>query len=248
MKMSRRCPLPRAIATRYVIPGMTHKYRRLRESMKAAMYLRVSTDEQRKRQTIDTQRAFAERFVSSYAICVYGWYIDDGVSGTIPLEQRPEGARLLADTSAGKIDTVFVYKLDRLGRDARLILNIVNELEARGVELCSMTEPFDTSSPSGRFLLTVLSGAPGLERDTIIQRSIEGSNRLAREGTWLGGIVPYGYRVVGKDRSSRLIISEQAIPGFTLSKADIVRKVIGRECSRTCYVYQVPPMPMRWVK
>lgn len=190
-----------------------------------AMYLRVSTDEQRKRQTIDTQRAFAERFARNHSLCNLGWYVDDGVSGTIPLDQRPEGARLLADARSGKIDTVFVYKLDRLGRDARLILNIVSELEALGVQVCSMTEPFDTSSPSGRFLLTVLSGAAGLERDTIIQRSVEGSNRLAREGTWLGGIVPYGYRVVGKDRDSRLTISEQAIPGFTLSEADVVRLI-----------------------
>lgn len=192
--------------------------------MKKSTYLRVSTYEQRKKQTIETQRAFAERFFSSNGICTC-WYIDDGVSGTIPLEERPDGARLLADARAGKIDTVFVYKLDRLGRDARLILNIVNELELLGVTVVSMTEPLDTSNPSGRFLLTVLSGAAGLERDTIIQRSIEGSNRLAREGTWLGGIVPYGYRVVGKDRDSRLVISDQPIPGFALSEADVVRLI-----------------------
>jgi site-specific DNA recombinase len=203
----------------------TTENRRLKVLMKPAMYLRVSTHEQRKKQTIETQRAFAERFASSNGLCGCGWYLDNGVSGTIPLAERPEGARLLDDARAGKIDTVFVYKLDRLGREARLILNCVNELESLGVTVRSMTEPIDTGSPSGKFLLTVLSGAAGLERDTIIQRSVEGSNRLAREGTWLGGIVPYGYRVEGKDRDSRLAVSDQPIPGFKLSEADVVRLI-----------------------
>jgi len=193
--------------------------------MKPTMYLRVSTYEQRKKQTIDTQRAFAEWFASSNALCGCCWYLDDGVSGTIPLAEGPEGARLLDDARAGKIDAVFIYKLDRLGRDARLILNCMNELESLGVAVRSMTEPLDTGSPSGKFLLTVLSGAAGLEHDTIIQRSVEGSKQLAREGTWLGGIVLYGYRAVGKDRNSRLAISDQPIPGFTLSEEDVVRLI-----------------------
>jgi len=193
--------------------------------MKAAMYLRVSTEEQRERQSIATQRTFAESYCKTHDIIPYGWYEDDGVSGTIPLEQRLEGARLLADARASKIDTIFVYKIDRLGRDSLLILNTVNALESIAVQVKSMTEPFDTSNPPGRFLLTILSGVAGLERDTIIQRSMEGSNRLARQGVWLGGIVPYGYQVKGKDRDSHLVISEQSIPGFTISEADIVLQI-----------------------
>src|SRR5207248_10537340 len=84
---------------------------------------------------------------------------------------------------------------------------------------------FDTSTPSGRFMLTILSAVAGLERDTIIQRSVEGSNRLAREGAWLGGIVPYGYHVVGKGRTGRLVASELAIPDLGVSEADIVRLI-----------------------
>ena len=190
-----------------------------------APYLRVSTEEQRERQTIATQRAFSENYCNINNITVYRCYADDGVSGMIPLDQRPQGAQLLADAKAGKFDTILVYKLDRLGRDAGLILNTVKELESLGVQIKSMTEPFDTSNPSGRFLLTILSAVAGLERDTIIQRSIEGSNRLARDGVWLGGIVPYGYNVVGKDRNSRLVVSEQVIPGFAISYADVIRLI-----------------------
>ncbi|GAC1615285.1 MAG: site-specific DNA recombinase SpoIVCA [Ktedonobacteraceae bacterium] len=194
--------------------------------MKAAIYLRVSTEEQRERQSIATQRTFAESYCGANNISPYGWYEDDGVSGMIPLDARPDGgSRLLADARAGNIDTILVYKLDRLGRESRLILNAVNDLEALGLQVKSMTEPFDTSTPSGRFMLTILSAVAGLERDTIIQRSVEGSNRLAREGAWLGGIVPYGYLVVGKGRMSRLVVSEQAISDLGVSEADIVHLI-----------------------
>src|SRR5579883_96881 len=182
--------------------------------MKAALYLRVSTEEQREKQSIATQRTFAESYCAANNISVYAWYEDDGVSGMIPLDLRLAGSRLLADARAGKFDTILVYRLDRFGREPRLILNAVNDLESLGIQVKSMTEPFDTGNPAGRFLLTILSAVAGLERDTIIQRSMEGTNRLAREGAWLGGIVPYGYHVVGKDRNARLVVSEQAIPGL----------------------------------
>jgi site-specific DNA recombinase len=187
--------------------------------MKAAIYLRVSTEEQRERQSIATQRDFAERYCDLYEIAIADFYADDGVSGTVPLDQRPQGARLLEDAKAKAFDTVLIYKLDRLGRDPRLILNAVNELETLGAEVKSMTEPFDTASPSGRFMLTILSGAAGYERDTIIQRSVEGTTRLAHEGVWLGGVVPYGYRVEGNRKEARLVISGKPIPGTRLTEA-----------------------------
>lgn len=193
--------------------------------MKAAMYLRVSTEEQKDKQTIASQRSYGERYCAIHNMLVYSWYTDDGISGMIPFGQRPEGMRLLADARSGKIDTVFVYRLDRLGRDPRLILNIINELESLAVQVRSMTEAVDTATPAGRFLLTILGGVAGLERETTIQRSIEGTNRLARSGAWLGGIVPYGYLAIGKGIESQLVISEKVIPGFTLSEAEVIRTI-----------------------
>lgn len=147
------------------------------------------------------------------------------MSGTIPFAQRPEGARLLADARAGLFTAVYVYRLDRLGREALLILSTIHELETLGIQVKSMTEPFDNSDPSGKFLLTILSGVAGLERDTIIQRSVEGSDRLARAGAWLGGIVPYGYHVRGKGQESRLEIAEQAPSPHTPSEAEVIRLI-----------------------
>lgn len=193
--------------------------------MKAAIYMRVSTEEQRERQSIATQRDFAERYCALHEIPIAGFYADDGVTGTMSLEQRPEGHRLLGDAKAKKFDAVLIYKLDRLGREPRLILNAVKELEDLGVEVRSMTEPFDTSTPAGRFLLTILSGVAGLERENILQRSAEGINRLVREGAWVGGIVPYGYRVKGERRGARLVVSEAPVPGTGLTEADVIRLI-----------------------
>lgn len=193
--------------------------------MKVAIYLRVSSEEQRERQSIATQREFAARYCELHELTTFAVYEDDGVTGTIPLEQRPAGLRLLQDAGEKRFDTVFVYKVDRLARTPRHILNAVAELEELGAQVKSMTEPFDTSTPAGRFLLTILSGVAGLERDNILERSRLGTDRLAREGAWLGGIVPYGYRVEGKDKAARLVVAEEPIPGIDLSEADVIRLI-----------------------
>lgn len=192
--------------------------------MRVAVYCRVSSEEQKKRESIKTQHAEAERYISIHGLDVVAFYEDDGVSGYFKkLADRPAGSRLLQDAVSGMFDTVLIYNLKRLGRVSRDILNAVHELEQLGVKVVSMTEPFDTGTPTGRFMLTILAGVAGLDRDTLVEASVAGTNRLAREGAWLGGIVPFGYRVEGKDKAARLVVSEVLIDGLDLSEADVVR-------------------------
>src|SRR5580658_1227461 len=94
-------------------------------TMAVGVYVRVSTEEQRERQSIATQRDFAERYLSLHGPVTSIFYADDGYSGTIPLEGRPDGSRMLRDARLKKFDQLLVYRLDRLGRDTRLILNAV---------------------------------------------------------------------------------------------------------------------------
>src|SRR6202158_5944647 len=192
---------------------------------RAGLYLRVSTDEQRERQSICTQREFAERYCQLHNIPTDCIYADDGVSGTIALENRPEAKRMLEHARAGHFDQLLVYRLDRLGRDTRLILNAVAELEKCGVRVRSMTEEFDTATSTGRLMLTMLSGFAAHEREQIRERSIAGTNRIAETGAWLGGIVPFGYRKEGEKRNAKLVVSDERIPGFVLSEADVVRSI-----------------------
>jgi site-specific DNA recombinase len=193
--------------------------------MAIAIYARVSTEEQRERQSIRTQLEFGERYCQLHSLPVFRIYSDDGVSGTVPLDRRPEGSQILADARLAKFDQLLVFRLDRLGRDTRLILNAVAELEKLGVRVRSMTEEFDTASATGRLMLTMLSGFATHEREVIRERSVAGTFRVAEAGAWLGGIVPYGYRKVGEKRDARLVICDDPIDGVAMSEADVIREV-----------------------
>lgn len=187
--------------------------------MRYAVYARVSSEDQAERGTIETQLDFAAKYCDLNGIKPVSIYKDDGISGTVPFNERPGGGQALNDARNGKYDILLLYRIDRLGRATRIILNAVHDLEQCGVTVRSMTEPFDTSDPSGRFLLTILSGVAELEREDILERMWHGANRAAREGKWLGGIVPYGYFI---NDSGFLEISEEKMEcGF--SEADVVR-------------------------
>ncbi len=193
--------------------------------MAVGIYVRVSTEEQRERQSIQTQREFAARYCDLHQLHVFETYADDGVSGTVPIEQRPGTTRLLTDARKGKFDQLLVYKLDRLGRETLLILKAVDELKKLGVRVRSMTEEFDSATAAGNLMLTLLSGFAAHEREVIRERSVAGTNRLAEAGAWLGGIVPYGYRKQGEKAQARIVPSEEQIPGFSMSEADVVRTI-----------------------
>jgi site-specific DNA recombinase len=193
--------------------------------MPVACYLRVSTEEQRERQSIDTQREFGQRYCELHQLPVYEVYADDGISGTVPIESRPGGRSILEAARKGRFDQLLVYKLDRLGREIRLILNAVAELGGYGVRVRSMTEKFDTGTATSRLMLTLLSGFASHEREVIRERCLAGTNRVAEAGAWLGGTVPFGYRKVGEKRDAHLVISEAPIPDLAMSEAEVIREV-----------------------
>jgi site-specific DNA recombinase len=181
---------------------------------RVALYLRVSSEEQRERETIEIQDRFLSEYCRLYRLEVADAYADDGVSGTIPLHERPEGRRLLEDAKAGKFDVLLVYKLDRLGRKLLVIVDAHDRLQAAGVSLRSATEPIDTSNPSGRLIFQMLASFAEYERETIGERTRAGLHRAYRNGKQTG-LIPYGYRA---DESGHL----QIVPG----EAEIVRQII----------------------
>jgi site-specific DNA recombinase len=194
-------------------------------SSAVAVYVRVSTEEQRERQSIATQKDFAERYCGLHSLDVFEVYADNGVSGTVPIEKRPGGHKILADARQSRFNQLLIYKLDRLGRDTRMILNAVDELERLGVRVRSMTEEFDTGTASGRLMLTLLSGFAAHEREMIRERSIAGTKRLAQAGAWLGGIVPFGYRKEGEHRQARLVVADAELPNAGISEVEVVRRI-----------------------
>jgi site-specific DNA recombinase len=126
-----------------------------------------------------------------------GWkspsiYSDDGISGTIDIGNRPEGARLLQDIASGIINAVIVSALDRIGRRALFILNFVDATKD-SIQLVSCKESLDTSTASGRFVLTMFAALAEMERDTISERTVAALDaRYSRDGI-KSGLPPYGY-------------------------------------------------------
>jgi site-specific DNA recombinase len=187
------------------------------EPERVALYLRVSSEEQRDRETIEIQREFLEQYRNLYELEVADIYKDDGISGTIPLHERVEGKRLLDDAKAGKFATVLVYKLDRLGRSLLVIVDAHDRLQAAGVSLRSATEPIDTSNPSGRLIFQMLASFAEYERETIGERTRAGLYRALRNGKHAGRL-PYGYKLSSEADESALVIVED--------EARIVREIL----------------------
>lgn len=192
--------------------------------MKLAGYCRVSTVDQAERGSIETQRVEIAQWAHTRSIEVT-FFDDPAWSGSTELAQRPGASALMAALREGSFAGLVVWKLDRIARDPAIVLSLNRELERLGLTLYSVTEPFDMSSPAGEFGSTVLSAAARYERRLIIERSIAGQNRVASEGRWLGGIVPYGYRLA---LNRFLEISETPIPGLALSEAEVVRRAFRR--------------------
>ena len=161
---------------------------------RVALYLRVSSEEQRERETIEIQRDFLSDYCKLYGLEVEETYADNGISGTVYVHERPEGRRLLEDAKAGKFDTVLVYKLDRLGRSLLVTVDGHDRLESSGVALRSATEPVDTSTPSGRLIFQMLASFAEYERANIRERTAGGLRRAYKNGKHTGRI-PYGYKL-----------------------------------------------------
>jgi DNA invertase Pin-like site-specific DNA recombinase len=97
-------------------------------------------------------------------------YADQGVSGTAT--ERPELTRALDRLESG--DVLTVWKLDRLGRNTRHVLEVVEELRKREVGFRSVTEGLDTNGPMGTAMLTIMAAFAQLERDTMVERTRAG--------------------------------------------------------------------------
>lgn len=193
---------------------------------RVALYMRVSTEDQAERQTIEAQRHFLRGFVNLYGLDVTGEYADDGVIGTIPLHKRVGGMQLLEDAHGGRFGTVIVHRVDRLGRSLMTLLDAYTTLDKIGVTIRSATEPFDTASHIGRFLFQLLGSLAELDRATTVEKLTQGRDRVIRDsGRWTAGPVPIGYDL---DEAGCLIPSMRIVPQLEITEAELVRTIFER--------------------
>ena len=191
----------------------------------ALLYVRVSTEEQVERETIQAQLDFLRNYCTLYAIRVEGEYLDAGVSGTVPLAERPGGGALYAAAGERHPTQVLVHRLDRLGRSLYAIVHAYELLESCGVAIRSVTEPFDTTTPFGKAMFQFLGIIAELEHSTITDRLIGGRDRVVRAGVWTTGPIPFGYDV---DGDGYLIPSERVVEALEITEAELAREIFRR--------------------
>jgi DNA invertase Pin-like site-specific DNA recombinase len=188
-----------------------------KEHVRCAIYTRKSSEEglEQSFNSLEAQREACCAFILSQKH--EGWiplatrYDDGGFSGGSM--ERPALQELLSDIQAGKLDTVVVYKVDRLTRALTDFAKIIEIFDSHSVSFVSVTQQFNTTTSMGRLTLNVLLSFAQFEREITGERIRDKIAASKKKGMWMGGVVPLGYECV----DHRLIVNE--------AEAETVRKI-----------------------
>jgi DNA invertase Pin-like site-specific DNA recombinase len=147
--------------------------------MRAAIYARVSTIDQEP----ENQLAELRRYVEAR-----GWtareYVDHGISGA--KDRRPALDELVRDAKRRRFDVLVCWRLDRLGRNLKHLITLLDELQAVGVAFVSLAEGIDATTPAGKLQMHILAAIAEFERARIVERVRAGLARRAAQGKPLG--------------------------------------------------------------
>jgi DNA invertase Pin-like site-specific DNA recombinase len=175
-------------------------------------YLRVSTRQQADDgESLGAQQRKTEGYAQMIEQAVTRHFIEEGVSGSVPLADRPQGRALLDVVRSG--DIVITPKLDRCFRSAQDALNVLAQLKAKGVSLHMIDLGGDvTGNGISKLVFTILAAVAESERDRIRERVADIKADQRQRGHFLGGAVPFGYRVerapAGNKRGFDMILVE----------------------------------------
>ncbi|MEJ1939289.1 recombinase family protein, partial [Nostoc sp. NIES-2111] len=163
---------------------------------RCAIYTRTSTEEGLRQDynSLASQRVACAAYVRSQKhegwSLVKGSYDDGGFSGGDM--DRPALQRLLADVAQGKIDTIILYKIDRLTRSLRDFARLAESFEAHNTSFVAVTQQFNTSSSMGRLTLNILLTFAQFEREVTGDRIRDKIASSSAKGLWMGGGTPLG--------------------------------------------------------
>ena len=165
--------------------------------IKVYTYTRVSTAMQVDGYSLDAQKARMKAFADFNNYEIVGEYEDAGKSGR-SIEGRVQFNQMIEDIKSDKdgVSYVLVFKLSRFGRNAADVLSSLQTMQDFGVNLICVEDGIDSSKDAGKLIISVLSAVAEIEKDNIRVQTLEGRMQKAREGRWVGGFAPYGYRLV----------------------------------------------------
>ena len=160
--------------------------------VRVALYTRVSTEDQAKEGfSLDAQLERLRFYAKAQGWEIAGEYVDEGHSGRTT--KRPRYSQMMDDRA--KWDTLLVLKMDRIHRNSRNFMAMMDALRKEGKEFASVTESLDTSTAMGRFVMDIIQRIAQLESDQIGERTFVGMEQKAKEGGGsLGKPAPFGYR------------------------------------------------------
>lgn len=158
----------------------------------------------------------------------YKVYYDKGYSGKNT--ERPQFQKMLESVRLGEINRVICYKLDRISRSILDFAAMIDEFGKQNVEFVSCTEKFDTSTPMGWAMLNICIVFAQLERETIQQRVTDAYISRSRKGFYMGGRVPYGYKLEPHIIDGKKTSKYEANP----EEADIIRLIYTLYCEPNC--------------
>ena len=147
---------------------------------KVVLYARVSTKDQDCERQISELRIIA----SNHNYHIVDEYIDTGFSGS--LKNRPELDRMMKDAFLKKFEMVMTLELSRVGRSTKNLLEIVEKLKEKNINLFIANQQIDTSTPTGSMFFTIASAFATYERDLIRERVISGLQNAKKKGKILG--------------------------------------------------------------
>ena len=183
--------------------------------VRAAVYTRKSSDEglDQEFNSLDAQHEACSAYIASQRH--EGWKLikrrfdDGGISGGTL--ERPALQALLTDVDQGLVDMIVVYKIDRLTRSLSDFAKLIDRLEAKGCSFVSVTQSFNTSSSMGRLTLNVLLSFAQFEREVTAERIRDKIAASKKKGMWMGGMVPWGYKVHSDPKVQSLEICEETV-------------------------------------
>jgi len=186
---------------------------------RTALYARVSTEEQKEGQTIDSQIAELERFSRERDWEITGIYKDEGWSGSVLA--RPELDRLRDDASKGLFKVALINDVDRLARDVTHLGIVKRDLERRGVQVVFRKLPTE-QSPTHNLMVNILGSFAEFERELILDRTRRGRrHKVEVRKQFIGSLAPYGFRYIPKDKSA----NKEGVLELVPEEATIVRQM-----------------------
>ena len=160
--------------------------------MRAAIYARVSTEEQLAGYSIDAQLRACRNFAQEKGWVIAGEYVDEGRSArTDDIGKRPRFKAMIDDALAGRVDTIVVHKLDRFSRNLRLTLECFDKFSRAGVGFSSVSEQIDYSIPMGRVFVAMAGAFAQFYSDNLGQEVRKGKMERREQGLYLG-LLPFG--------------------------------------------------------